>query len=58
MLTHGNVTSNIVMGRNVTRFVEGDLALSFLPLSHIFERAFDFGLFYVGATIAYAEGID
>lgn len=58
MLTHRNVTSNIVMGREVTKFVEGDLALSFLPLSHIFERAFDFGLFYVGATIAYAEGLE
>jgi long-chain acyl-CoA synthetase len=35
-----------------------DLALSFLPLSHIFERMGDYFLFANGVRIAYAESID
>ncbi len=58
MLTHRNLTSNILASQAVMEMVEGDVALSFLPLSHIFERTLDYGLFYQGATIAYAEHID
>jgi long-chain acyl-CoA synthetase len=35
-----------------------DIALSFLPLSHIFERMGDYYLFAQGAKIVYAESID
>ena len=32
-----------------------DVELSFLPLSHIFQRHVDYSAFYAGTTIAYAE---
>ncbi|MFY9607130.1 MAG: long-chain fatty acid--CoA ligase [Blastocatellia bacterium] len=59
MLTHRNLTANAL---NTVRWLglEGrrDLALTYLPLSHIFER----GAFYVythcGAVVAYAESIE
>jgi long-chain acyl-CoA synthetase len=33
-------------------------ALSFLPLSHVFERMIDYSYFHVQASIAYAESIE
>jgi long-chain acyl-CoA synthetase len=60
MLTHGNILSNI----EGVQFwcIEArpdDVFLSYLPLSHIFERmAGQFVPLSVGATIAYAESID
>ena len=58
MLTHDNVYSNCVATRNAIPLAGGDVALSFLPLSHIFERMGDYYLFANGVTIAYAESID
>src|SRR4029079_14748049 len=39
-------------------FAGNDVALSFLPLSHIFERMGDYLMFATGSSIAYAEGLD
>src|SRR5437867_3122038 len=36
----------------------GDVALSFLPLCHIFERMAEYLMLHHGVTIAYAEGVD
>ena len=38
MLTHGNITSDVVAGLQVLDLRQSDECLSFLPLSHIFER--------------------
>jgi len=38
MLTHSNMVSNLVDSSNHLEFGEKDVALSVLPLSHIFER--------------------
>ena len=59
MLTHGNITSNVVASATAFAFDGRDETLSFLPLSHIFERmAGHYLMFYAGATIAYATSLD
>jgi long-chain acyl-CoA synthetase len=58
MLTHGNFTSNILASTSIVKIKRSDICLSFLPLSHVFERHLDYAAFFKGATIAYAESID
>jgi long-chain acyl-CoA synthetase len=60
MLTHGNFLANIEAVQFwLIEITPDDLALSYLPLSHVFERmAGHYTLLSVGATIAYAESID
>lgn len=58
MLTHDNVYSNCIATEHGIPLAGGDLALSFLPLSHIFERMGDYYLFANGVIIAYAESMD
>jgi long-chain acyl-CoA synthetase len=62
MLTHLNFTSNVNMAlthlqSEGTRLSEEDTFLSFLPLSHIYERTAGYYLaLRLGATIAYSRG--
>ena len=58
MLTHRNLVSNILSSCEVLRVVPSDVGLSFLPLSHSFERILDYAMFHGGASIAYAEDTD
>ena len=58
MLTHNNIRSNIEAVRYKLPFRGDDTSLSFLPLSHIFERMGDYLMFAVGSSIAYAESLD
>jgi len=58
MLTHGNFVSNVLAGCEVIPFTADAVALSFLPLSHVFERMLDYSYFHKTASIAYAESID
>lgn len=59
MLTHGNVLSNVEGIQSRFTFTPEDVALSFLPLSHIFERmAGYYTMLYYGCTIAYAESVE
>jgi len=58
MLTHDNIHSNVAATRDRIPFGGDDVSLSFLPLSHIFERMGDYMMFATGTSIAYAEGID
>ncbi|HUR95046.1 MAG TPA: long-chain fatty acid--CoA ligase [Gemmatimonadales bacterium] len=59
MLTHGNIASNVTTCVGQFQFVEGDECLSFLPLSHIFERMFGhYSMFFAGVVINYAGSID
>ncbi len=56
MLTHGNFCANITAALQVLRIVPSDSCLSFLPLSHSFERmAGHYTMLHGGATISYAE---
>ena len=58
MLTHGNFLSNIRSVLEAIEIRETDTCLSFLPLSHVFERIAYYLFLYVGGTIVYAESID
>ena len=58
MLTHGNIHANVEATRCKIPFTGNDIALSFLPLSHIFERTGDYLMFATGSSIAYAQGLD
>jgi long-chain acyl-CoA synthetase len=59
MLTHDNIYGNVAASRTAIPFEGRDVALSFLPLSHIFERmAGHYLMFATGTSIAYAESID
>lgn len=58
MLTHGNVASNVMAGGSVVRVDDEDAALSFLPLSHAFERAVLCLYLYQGVTVTFAESLD
>ncbi len=58
MLTQDNLYSNVIATKTSLQVSTSDLALSFLPLSHIFERTGDYFLFAYGVRIAYAESID
>ena len=58
MLTHDNIASNVIASSKKVPLTAGTVALSFLPLSHIFERMGDYLFFHNGVGIAYAESID
>ena len=58
MLTHDNIHSNVAGTRVKIPFAGDDVSLSFLPLSHIFQRMGDYMMFATGTSIAYAENFD
>ena len=59
MLTHGNFVSNIKRLLDHIPINEDDTLLSFLPISHSFERmAGYYTALSTGATVSYAESIE
>lgn len=59
MLSHGNFCSNVDAALQVLKISPTDSCLSFLPLSHSFERmAGHYTMFHAGATICYAESLE
>ncbi|HVR87797.1 MAG TPA: AMP-binding protein, partial [Planctomycetota bacterium] len=58
MLTQRNLVSNLLASGKFFDVTPKDRILSFLPLSHSFERIFDYLFFWWGASIAYAEHVD
>jgi long-chain acyl-CoA synthetase len=59
MLSHGNIASNVTTSVDLFSFTAEDECLSFLPLSHIFERMFGhYCMFHAGVVINYAESVD
>jgi long-chain acyl-CoA synthetase len=58
VLTHDNFMSNAQSLAGMVEILPDDLFLSFLPLSHVFERMAGHYLpLYAGATVAYAESV-
>lgn len=58
VLTHGNIVSNALSIIQRCRVTHQDRFLSFLPLSHMFERTCGhYAMLLAGASIAYAEDL-
>ncbi|WP_127137772.1 AMP-dependent synthetase/ligase [Flagellimonas oceanensis] len=58
MLSHNNIVSNVVSSQTRVPFETGGVALSFLPVCHIFERMILYLYQYCGVEIHFAEGLD
>ncbi|MGH7620829.1 MAG: AMP-dependent synthetase/ligase, partial [Gemmatimonadaceae bacterium] len=58
MLTHGNIASNVAAVIDSLEMGKDDASLSFLPLSHILERMFDYVMFAAGVSIAYVQSME
>ena len=58
MLTHDNFWSNVSATARLLPMGNSEVALSFLPLSHVFERIGDYWFFHTGTSIAYVESFD
>jgi long-chain acyl-CoA synthetase len=59
MLTHTNICSNVTDSCVTFDMHAGvDIALSFLPLAHIYGRTMDYVLLFNGITLAYVEDVN
>lgn len=58
MLTQSNFVSNTLAGCSILPLDSSYVALSFLPLSHVFERLIEYCYYHRGVTIAFAESLD
>jgi long-chain acyl-CoA synthetase len=58
MLTHANLVSNTLANFQNSELKPEEVALTFLPFSHILERTTIYMYLYAGVSIFYAESID
>lgn len=58
MLSHRNLIANMLDCSNVLNLTADEKALSFLPLSHAFERTVDYVYFYKGLSIVYSASTE
>ena len=58
MLSHDNIVSNVISSKERVPFKAGGVALSFLPICHIFERMILYLYQYCGIEVYFAEGLD
>lgn len=58
MLAHANLVSNAMDTFREYHFGSDELALSFLPLAHVYERTMDYGYIFRSIPIAYVEQIE
>ncbi|HKW89064.1 MAG TPA: long-chain fatty acid--CoA ligase [Candidatus Acidoferrales bacterium] len=58
MLTHANLSSNCIDATGTFEYFPEDIVLSFLPLSHVYERMFDYSDIFHGVTIAYLDKME
>src|SRR5262249_42737776 len=57
-LTHGNLMANLIDLTETLGLTEDDVALSFLPLCHAFERIAAYLYLANGVSLIFAESID
>ena len=58
MLSHRNLVSNFLACSDLFPIGPDDVTLSFLPLSHVFQRLADYLFFYKGVTVQYLTSIE
>ncbi|MBM4253020.1 MAG: long-chain fatty acid--CoA ligase [Deltaproteobacteria bacterium] len=58
MLSHQNILSNVLTVLDVVNINHLKRALSFLPLSHVFERLACYAYQYMGTSIYFAESVE
>ena len=59
MLTHSNFGSNVADScENIVLLPETDLAVSFLPLAHVYGRMLDYLYLFQGCPIAYVDVVE
>ncbi len=58
MLSHNNIVSNIKDCLTLIPIQKKEIVLSFLPLSHVFERTINYVYFAAGVSIYYADGLE
>jgi len=58
MLTHGNLSSNEETSVEPYQMSPADSAVSFLPLSHVYERVTAYAYLFHGVPISYVERMD
>lgn len=57
MLTHSNIVTNLIDSSGHLSFGEHDVALSVLPLSHVFERQAMYMYLHRGMAVYFAESL-
>jgi long-chain acyl-CoA synthetase len=58
MLSQGNLVSNFLACSELFPIGADDITLSFLPLSHVFQRTVDYLFLYKGVTLHYLTSIE
>ncbi|MCC6516179.1 MAG: long-chain fatty acid--CoA ligase [Chitinophagales bacterium] len=58
MLSHNNIVSNVKDCLKAIPVGKGEVILSFLPLSHVFERTINYVYFAGGVSIYFADGLE
>jgi long-chain acyl-CoA synthetase len=58
MLSHANLVSNMIAGHAAVPVNERDVSLSYLPLSHSFERLVSYVYLANGVTVVFAESME
>jgi long-chain acyl-CoA synthetase len=58
MLSHANFTSNSEASFERFELGPGSVALSFLPLAHVYERLVDYGYLFNGVSVAYVPRME
>ena len=58
MLSHANFTSNVQGSFERFDVGAGSVALSFLPLAHVYEREVDYGYLFKGLSVAYVPRME
>jgi len=58
MLTHANLVSNAIANFHSSELKEGEVALTFLPFSHILERTTIYMYLHAGVSLFYAGSVE